>query len=113
MPGGTRNQLGNELFGQMLYLPAVTFPTLTANQSSDNTASVPGVLPADLLGWNLQAPPAHIVLDNAYVSAAGVVTFRWSTDGTGVTGATVGVLIEVTRPENSSGGLTALPSSLS
>lgn len=112
MPGGTRNQLGNEMFGQMLYLPAVTFPTLTANQSGDNTVSIPGVLPGDMISWNLQAPPAHIVLDNVYVSAAGVATFRWSTDGTGVTGATVPVLIEVTRPENSSAGITSLPSSL-
>lgn len=111
MPG-TRNQLGNELFGQMFYLASVTFPTLTANQSSDNTVAVPYTLPGDMISWNIQGPPAHLVLDNAYVSAAGVVTLRWSTDGTGVTGSTIGVLFEATRPENSSGGLSALPSSL-
>src|SRR5579859_3038575 len=112
MPGGTRAQLGNELFAQQLYLPAVTFPTLAANASSDNTTSIPGVLPGDMISWNMQAPPAHIILDNAYVSAAGVVTLRWSTDGTGVTGATVPILIEVTRPENGSLGITNLPSSI-
>ena len=113
MPGGTRSQLGNELFGQMTYQASVTFPTLAANASSDNTLSVPGVLPGDMISWNLQAPPSHIILDNAYVSAAGVVTFRWSTDGTGVTGSTVAILLEITRPENSSAGVTSLPSSLS
>ena len=113
MPGGTRNQLGNELFGQMLYQASVTFPTLAANASGDNTFAVPGVLPGDMISWNLQAPPAHLILDNAYVSAAGVVTLRWSTDGTGVTGSTVAILMEVTRPENSSAGVTSFPSSLS
>src|SRR5581483_3568288 len=106
MPGGTRAQLGNELFAQAIYVASVTFPTLAANASSDNTLAVAGVLPGDLISWNLQAPPAHIVLDNAYCSAAGVLTMRWSTDGTGVTGATVAVLFEVTRPENASLGLT-------
>lgn len=110
MPGGTRNQLGNELFAQTLYLPSVTFPTLGANASSDNTVSIPGVLPGDLISWNMQAPATHLVLDNAYVSAAGVVTLRWSTDGTGVTGSTVAMIVEVTRPENV---YTTLPSSLS
>lgn len=110
MPGGTRTQLGNELFGQALYLTGITFPTLAANASGDNTATVPGVLPGDLLSWNLQAPPSHLVLDNAYVSAANTVTFRWSTDGTGVTGASnLAMILEVTRPENAVLGLTALP----
>lgn len=110
MPGGTRSQLGNELFAQTLYLSSVTFPTLAANASSDNTASVPGVLPGDLISWNLQAPPSHLVLDNIYVSAAGTITLRWSTDATGVTGSTVALILEVTRPENL---YTTLPSSLS
>lgn len=112
MPGGTRAQLGNELFAQALYLPAVTFPTLTANQSSTNTFTIPGVLPLDLLSWNLQSPPAHIVLDNAYVSAANTITLLWSTDGTGVTGATVPILMEITRPENASLGSAALPTTV-
>ncbi len=112
MPGGTRSQLGNELFGQALYLSAVTFPTLGANATSDNTATVPGVLPGDLLSWNLQAPPAHLILDNAFVSAPNTITFRWSSDGTGVTGSTVAMLLEVTRPENASLGITQLPNQI-
>lgn len=110
MPGGTRNQLGNELFAQTLYLPAVTFPTLGANASSDNTFSVPGVLPGDLISWNVQAPPAHLVLDNVHVSAADTIKLRWGTDATGISTSTVAILLEVTRPENL---YTTLPSSLS
>lgn len=106
---GTRPQLGNEIFAQMLYQASVTAPTLAANASSDTTLSVGGVLPGDFISWNLQAPPSHIVVDNMYVSAAGVITIRWGTDGTGFTSAAVALLIEVTRPENS---LTYLPASL-
>ena len=112
MPGGTRAQLGNELFAQTLYLPSVTFPTLAANASGTNTATVKGVLPGDLIGWNMQAPPAHLVLDNIYVSAADTISIVWSSDATGISTGSVAVLLEVTRPENGSLGITNLPSSL-
>lgn len=112
MPGGTRAQLGNELFAQAVFLPAVTFPTLGANASGDNTATCKGVLPGDLISWNMQSPATHLILDNIFVSAVDTLTFRWSTDGTGVTGSTVGILLEVTRPENSSLGITNLPNSV-
>jgi hypothetical protein len=112
MPGGTRTQLGNELFAQALYLPAVTFPTLATNASGTNTVTVKGVLSGDLISWNMQAPPAHLVLDNAYVSANDTITLLWSSDVTGITGATVAIIFEVTRPENASMGLAALPSSI-
>jgi len=112
MPGGTRYQQGNEITDQVLYLSAVTFPTLAANASNTSTQSVPGVQVGDLIGWNLQAPPAHLVLDNAYVSANGTITFLWGTDGTGVTGATVNILLSVCRPENANLGLSALPAAV-
>jgi hypothetical protein len=112
MPGGTRAQLGNELFSQTIFLPAVTFPTLGANASADNTAACKGVLPGDLVSWNMQNPTVHLILDNIFVSAVDVLTIRWSTDGTGVTGATVALLLEVTRPENSSLGITNLPNNV-
>lgn len=112
MPGGNRSQQGNELFGQALYLPAVTYPTLGANASSTNTLTLSGVLPGDLLSWNLQAPAAHIFLENAYVSAVGVITFSWTTDSTGISTGSVPMIIEITRPENASLGLAALPSIL-
>ena len=112
MPGGTRSQLGNELFAQILYLPSVTFPTLGANASSTTTVAVTGVLSGDLISWNMQAPPLHLILDNIYVSATGVLTILWSSDGTGIATSTVAILIDVTRGENTSLGLTALPSSI-
>ena len=116
MPGGTRAQLGNELFAQAIYNPPLgvgaTYPTLAANASGSNTLSIPGVLVGDILSWNLQAPPAHLFLENAYVSAPGVATLSWTTDSTGISTGTVNVLFEVTRPENASLGLAALPNSV-
>jgi hypothetical protein len=112
MPGGNRSQLGNELFAQALYLAAVTYPTLAANASGTNTVAIPGTLAGDILSWNLQAPPAHIFLENAYVSAPGVVTLSWTTDSTGIATGSVPVMFEVTRPENESLGLSALPSTV-
>lgn len=113
MPGGTRSQLGNELFAQCVYITGITFPTLGANASSSNTLTIPGVLPGDIVGWNMQSPPAHLVLDNIYVSAVNTLTILWSTDATGVTGGSnLAVLFEIARPENSSLGLAALPNSV-
>jgi hypothetical protein len=113
MPGGTRAQLGNELFGQIIYLPAVTYPTLGANATADNTVTIPGVLPGDMISWNIQAPPAHLIIDNTYISAANVMTIRWSTDSTGISTGSVAVLFEILRPENQSQGIATLPASLS
>jgi len=112
MPGGTRSQLGNELFAQAAYLSAVTYPTLAANASGSNTVMLKGVLAGDIVSWNMQAPRAHLVLDNAYVSAVDTITLLWSSDATGISTGTVGVIFEVTRPENASLGLSALPSSI-
>jgi hypothetical protein len=112
MPG-TRAQLGNELFGQIIYLPAVTFPTLGANASADNTLNVPGVLVGDMISWNVQALPAHLVIDNIYASAANTLTIRWGTDATGISTSTIGVVFEILRAENQSLGLNGLPTSLS
>jgi hypothetical protein len=112
MPGGNRAQLGNELFENVIYIPAVTFPTLAGNASASNTLAVPGVLPGDMISWNLQAPPAHIFLENAYVSAAGVLTLSWTTDSTGIGTSTVAALFAITRPENESLGIANLPNQI-
>lgn len=114
MPGSTRYQQGNEIFDILLYLPSVTFPTLGANASATNTLSVPGVQQYDLLSWNMQAPPAHLTVDNMYVSANGVITILWGTDSTGITGSTVGVVLSVCRAENAASlpGGAALPNSI-
>jgi hypothetical protein len=110
---GNRSCLGNELFEQLLYLPSVTYPTLAASASASNTVTIAGALPGDLFSYNMQSPPAHLVIENMYVSAANTVTILWSTDATGISTGTVAVLVGLARWENSSLGITALPSNLS
>jgi len=113
MPGGNRTQLGNAVFDQLLYIPAAPYPIVAAGGSSVSTISVPGLLIGDILSFNMIGPPAHLSLDNGYVSSNGVVTVSWYTDNTGVAAAgTVPLLLEVLRGENTSLGLSALPSSL-
>jgi hypothetical protein len=100
MPGEADPALGNEQLDTLLYFNAnVTFPTLGANTSSTNTLTVPGVLVGDSISCSMNAPPAHLFLDNAYVSSANTLTITWSTDGTGITGAaTLSVFVNVLRP---------------
>jgi hypothetical protein len=112
MPGGTRAQLGNELFEQVLYLPTVPYPTLAANASSTNTLTVPGVLPLDVITFNMQAPPAHIFLENAYISAPNTVVITWTTDSAGISSGTMAVLITVDRAENAARGISGSPATL-
>jgi len=112
MPGGNRAQLGNELFEQVLYLTAVPYPTMAASASATTTYTIPGVLPLDLFSMNLQNAPAHLFLENAYVSAPNTVIFGWTTDATGISSGTVNILITVDRAENASLGISALPSTL-
>jgi hypothetical protein len=112
MPGGSDIAYGNEKMSMVVYLAAVPTPVLGANAQADNTFTVPGVLPLDCLSWNLQAPATHLCLDNAYVSAANVVTFRWGTDGTGLGATTANVLLEITRASNANLGISALPAAI-
>jgi len=112
MPGASDIAYGNEKMAMVAYLPSVTFPTLAANASSDTSVTLPGVLPLDSVGWNMQAPTAHLQIDNIYVSAANTLSIRWGTDGTGVTGATVAVLFTVERATNANLGTSALPNAI-
>lgn len=112
MPGKTAITYGNEIFDGLLYLPSVTFPTLGANASSTTTVTVPGVLPLDLISWNMQNPPAHLVIDNIWVSAANTLSILWGTDGTGISTSTVAVLIEAIRADGANLGTQALPQAL-
>jgi|SRR3974390_237121 len=111
MPTGTRAGLGNETFDVIINV-LCTFPTLGANASGTNTQSVPGTQVGDVYSWNMQSPPAHLVLDNVYVSAPGTITTLWSSDSTGISTSTVTVLFEVIRPENASQGISALPNNV-
>jgi hypothetical protein len=112
MPGSSDIAYGNEKLDMVWYLASVTFPTLAANASSTTTTALPGALPLDLIGWNMQAPPAHLVIDNIWVSAPNTLSILWGTDGTGVTGATVAVLGTLTRATNANLGVSVLPSAI-
>lgn len=110
MPGSTTIQRGNELLDMLVYSAAVAFPTLAANASSTTAVTVQGAAVGDLVSWNMQAPAAHLTIDNVYVSAPNTLQVQWGTDGTGVTGATVNVLWSFCRGENVSlGGIASLP----
>jgi|SRR5579871_2611291 len=111
MPGESVLAYGNEAVDTLCYFAAnVTYPTLAANASSTNTLTVPGVNMGDFISCAMQAPPAHLFLDNAYVSAANTVTITWSTDGTGISGAsTLSVLMNIVRSDRT---YTSLPSAL-
>lgn len=112
MPGKANVSLGNLALDTGIYLPSVTFPTLGANASSSTTVTAPGVQALDLISWNMQAPPAHLTIDNIYVSAPNQITILWGTDGTGVTGATVPVLLGISRIDGANLGVQALPQAL-
>lgn len=112
MPGKATIAYGNELLDSVVYIPAVTFPTLATNASATSTLVIQGTLPGDCISWNMQAPPAHLVLDNVYVSAANTLTITWSTDVTGITGATVAVLFEVVRVDGANLGIATFPSAV-
>lgn len=112
MPGKSTIAYGNEILDTILYVPSVTYPTLAANASGSNTVSIPGTLPGDMISMSIQSPPAHLSLDNAYVSAAGTVTLTWFTDGTGISTGTVAVIFNVVRYENLNLGITTAPSSI-
>jgi hypothetical protein len=110
MPGPADIAKGNEILNVMTYSAAVTFPTLGANASATSTFTIPGVQSLDCIGWNMQNPAAHLVIDNIYVSSNNTITILWGTDGTGVTGATVAVLFTIERASNAVLGSAALPS---
>jgi hypothetical protein len=101
MPGSNRVAYGNEIYDTVVSTTC-TYPTLAANASGSNTQNIAGVQVGDLFSWNMQAPPAHLVLDNVYCSAPGVITTLWSTDSTGISTGSVTVNFEIVRPENPS-----------
>lgn len=112
MPGASDVQYGNEKFDIMLYIPSVTYPTLAANANGTNTLTVPGVLPLDCVSYNMVNPPAHLFLDNMYVSAANTITNLWSTDATGISTGTLALSLTVTRATNANLGASALPAAI-
>jgi hypothetical protein len=112
MAGKSNVSLGNLALDTMLSVSA-TYPTLSGGASATTTLTVPGVQLYDMVSWNMYAPPAHLVLDNMYVSAANTLTILWGTDSTGLgTGGSVTLLLGVTRVAETNLGLSQLPSAL-
>lgn len=114
MPGGSTIQRGNEIFDQMLYLPAVTIPAIPANSTATQAITVPGVAIGDLISWNQQSTSAGISVENIFVSAANTLTFLWSNTTVGALGGgTAPFLLAVCRGENTSlGGVASLPNGI-
>jgi len=112
MPGKSNVSLGNLALDTMVYVAAVTYPTIAANGQGSNTLTIPGLQALDLISWNMQNPPAHLALDNIYVSAPNTATILWSTDSAGVSTGTVAVLFEICRVAESNLGTQAIPSAL-
>lgn len=112
MPGKTTPALGNEQLDTVVYLAAVTYPTIAANSIASNTATIPGVLPLDILSWSMQNPPAHLALENIWVSSANTITITWSSDTTGISTGTVPILFEIVRVDGANLGVAAFPTAL-
>ena len=112
MPSAMDIPYGNEKLSVLLYLPSVTYPTMAGGASATSTFTIPGVLPLDCLSWNAQNPPAHLVVDNMYVSSANTVTVLWGTDSTGITTGTIAFVMDVVRATNANLGSSALPSAI-
>jgi len=111
MAGKSNISLGNLVLDSMLSVSA-TYPTLATNASSSTTVTVPGVLLYDMVSWNMYAPPAHLVIDNIYVSSANTLTILWGTDATGISTGSVTLLLGVTRVAEANLGLSQLPAAL-
>jgi hypothetical protein len=109
MPGGTVSASGNEGFDGLVYVASVTYPTIAASASGTNTLAIPNVQNLDFVTANIQAPPAHIFLENIYVSAPGVVTLSWTTDATGISTGTIAIMFNITRGDRAPFGTSGFP----
>lgn len=113
MPGKFIQAAGNELIDLVLYLPAVPYPTIAAaGPITNTTVTIPGVIPLDCVSWSIQNVPAHLALENIWVSAANTAIFTWSSDGVGIGSGTVPVLLEIVRVDGSNLGLSVFPTQI-
>lgn len=112
MPGKTAVTYGNEIFDGLLFLPSVPVPAVSSGALGTNTVNVPGVLPFDLISWNLTAPPTNGAIDNIFVSAPNTLTILWSATGGALSAGNTPLLIEVIRADGYNLGAQAIPSAL-
>lgn len=101
---------GNETLDAMFAL-TITPPTITTATGTQQTLTVMGLFPGDLISWNITTTGSNynalISMANAFVSALNTLIVTWTTEGATVSSpAAQTVIFECVRPEN---GLAALP----
>lgn len=113
MPASTLSR-GNVLYDTMLQATITPPATITTGTQTQTTTTIVGLLVGDLISWNQTSfTNALVSVTNMYVSAPGVLTSNWTTEGTTQTGvAAQTFLIEVLRYENISQGIATLPTQL-
>lgn len=106
MPGGTTEVGGNTKLQVILGLPALASPaSVGANSSVTNTASVPGLLPYDLIDVQLQSHVAGLSVASAWCAAANVMTVQWvNSTAAPITTQSFVAIVGVTRMENANVG---------
>lgn len=114
MPGGSRVQIGNEIFSQVLFLTVTPPAAITTAVVTYQNVAVPGLQVGDVVSYNLlQTANTLVSVPSMYVSATNVLTIGWGTEGATINSlAAQQFLIEITRPENAALGLSALPQAL-
>jgi len=111
MPTGTRPQIGNLTFDEVILLTVTPPASIVTATVTYQVLTVPGLQVGDLLGWNLLQNANNLVsIANMYVSALNTLQIGWSTEGATISSlVSQQILVEVARPENASLGVTALP----
>jgi hypothetical protein len=110
MPAKFIQAAGNELIDTVIYVAAFPYPIVGANTITTNTVTVLGLQVLDCVSWSVQGLPAHLALENLWVSSANTLTVTWSADSTGVgTAGTVPILMEVVRVDGANLGASVIP----
>jgi hypothetical protein len=113
MPGKFLQAAGNELLDTVIYVPALSYPTIPAGGIVSTTQTIVGLQPLDCISWTVLGLPAHLALENIYVSALNTITSTWSSDGSGISSGTVQALLEVVRVDGANLGVSVIPQTIS
>lgn len=112
MPAKFLQAAGNEIMDTVIYAPALAYPNVTAGGIASTTQTINGVLPLDCISWTVLGLPAHLALENIYVSAPNTITSTWSSDASGISAGTVPALLEVVRIDGGNLGTSVIPQAI-
>jgi len=112
MPSKFIQAAGNEILDTVIYVPALAYPTVAASGITSTTQTIVGVMPLDCISWTVLGLPAHLALENIYVSAINTITSTWSSDTTGIASGTVPALLEVVRVDGANLGTSIIPQTI-